>query len=93
MRVCLRPRQGLFTLFPILNCTLSALCGVYLFAAVMNAHSGEVIKKSFMEHHKSHLKLTDSQITLHWISNEERALKQWVRNRVVEIRRITSPDD
>ena len=33
---------------------------------------------------------TDSQITLHWIHNEEKTLEQWLRNRVIEIQRFTS---
>ena len=28
---------------------------------------------------------------MHWINNDEKPLKQWVRNRVIEIRRFTSP--
>ena len=35
------------------------------------------------------MKLIDSQITLHWINNRELPLKQWVRNRVIEISRFT----
>ena len=60
-----------------------------LFAAVLNAHTGEVIKRSLGRHHQSSTKLTDSQIALHWISNSDKPLKQWVRNRVIEIRRFT----
>ena len=62
-----------------------------LYAALLNTHNGEVVKRSFYKHHKNQIKLTDSQIILHWIRNEERPLKQWVRNRVVEIRRFTFP--
>ena len=29
---------------------------------------------------------------LHWISNKDKPLKRWVRNRVIEIRRFTIPD-
>ena len=64
---------------------------VELYAAVLNTHSGEVVKKAFYKHHQHSYKLTGSQITLDWISNEERPLKQWVRNRVVEKRRFTNP--
>ena len=64
-----------------------------LYAAVVNAHTGEVVKRSFHKHHKSSIKLTDSQIVLHWINNYDKPLKQWVRNRVIEIRRFTNPED
>ena len=57
-----------------------------LFAAVLNAHTGEVVKRSLGKYHQSSTKLTDSQIALHWISNSDKPLKQWVRNRVIEIR-------
>ena len=60
-----------------------------LLAAHVNAHTGEVVKRAFGTYHKSSLKLTDSQITLHWINNKDLSLKQWVRNRVVEITRFT----
>ena len=62
-----------------------------LFAANINAHTGEVVKRSLKDYHKSSLKITDSQVTLHWLNNEELPLKQWVRNRVVEILRFTEP--
>ena len=61
-------------------------------AAVLNTHTGEVVKRAFKQDHTSH-KFTDSQISLHWICNERRPLKQWVRNRVIEIQRFTSKDD
>ena len=63
-----------------------------LYAALLNTHSGEVVKKAFQKYHQGHFKLTDSQIVLYWISNEERPLKQWIPNRVVEIRRFTTPE-
>ena len=62
-----------------------------LFAANINAHTGEVVKRSLKSLHKGSLKITDSQVTLHWLNNEELPLKQWVRNRVVEILRFTEP--
>ena len=64
-----------------------------LFAAVLNAHTGEVVKRSLGKYHQSSTKLTDSQIALHWISNSDKPLKQWVRNRVIEIRRFTIPEE
>ena len=64
-----------------------------LFAANVNAHTGEVVKRSFGNLHKKCMKLTDSQVTLHWINNQEIPLKQWPRNRVVEILRFTGANE
>jgi len=64
-----------------------------LCAAVLNSHSGEVVQRALKKHHKYNVKLTDSQVVLHWICNDERPLKQWVRNRVIEIKRFTDPND
>ena len=63
-----------------------------LFAAVLNTHTGEAVKISLGKHDQNSTKLTDSQIALHWISNSNKPLKQWVRNRVIEIRRFTIPE-
>ena len=60
-----------------------------LYAALVNTHTGEIVKRSFKGLVKSSFKFTDSQITLHWISNDEKPLKQWVRSRVVETCRFT----
>ena len=62
-----------------------------LFAALVNTHSGDVVRKSLRQYHTGSLKLTDSQISLFWIDNDARSLKTWVRNRVIEIRRFTDP--
>ena len=59
-----------------------------LFAATLNAHTGEIVKRSLQTYHKSSVKLTDSQIVLHWLHNENKQLKQWTRNRVIEIHRF-----
>ena len=61
-----------------------------LLAANLNTHTGEVVKRSLRTIHKKSLKLTDSQVTMHWINNQELPLKQWTRNRVVEVLRFTS---
>ena len=52
-----------------------------------------VVKLSFGSYFKECVKLTDSQIVLHWISNRKLALKQWVRSRVIEINRLTESKD
>ena len=64
-----------------------------LFAAVTNCHTGEVVKRALKQYHKTDLKFTDSQIVLYWLNNETRALKQWVRNRVLEVHRFSKIDD
>ena len=48
-----------------------------LFAAVLNTHKREVVKRSWISN---------------WISNSDKPLKQWVRNGVIEIRRFTIPE-
>ena len=64
-----------------------------LIAALLNVYTSEVVKRSLGDLHTSSIKLCDSQVVLHWIENEEKPLKQWVRDRVIEIRRFTSPTD
>ena len=58
-----------------------------LLAASLNATTGHV-KLSFGSYHMSCIKLTGSQVVLHWINNTQGALNQWVRNRVIEINRL-----
>ncbi len=60
-----------------------------LFAAVLNAHTGEVVRRALSKIHKKSIKFTDSQIVLFWITNMEKTLELWNRNRVVEILRFT----
>jgi len=64
-----------------------------LSAAVLNAHTGEVVKQALQSKHDDWTKLTDSQIVLHWIHNEEIKLKPFVHNRIVEVKRFTNPDN
>ena len=63
-----------------------------LLAACLNATTGHIVKLSLGDRHKECIKITDSQITLNWISNSRNPLKQWVRNKVVEINRLTDRD-
>jgi len=56
-------------------------------AALLNTN---IVRRALKKHHKKSIKLTDSQIVLHWISNDDRSLKSWVRNRVIEVRRFTN---
>ena len=46
------------------------------------------MKLSFGPYHKRCIKLTDGQVVLHWINNTDGVLKQWVRNRVIEVNRL-----
>ena len=58
-----------------------------LFAASTNSHTGEIMKRSLGANLMKSIKLTDSQVTMHWLNNEDLPLKLWVRNscRYVEI--------
>ena len=60
-----------------------------LYAALVNTHTAEVVRKAFNSTHSGNLKFTDSQIALYWITNTTLQLKQWLRNRVNEIHRWT----
>lgn len=59
-----------------------------LLAAVLNSRTGHIVKRSLGKNFSECIKLTDSQIVLHWIHNTKLTLKQWVRNRVIEINRL-----
>ena len=58
-------------------------------AGMLNAHTGEVVRRAFGDYHKGAIKLSDSMIVLHWIRNGWKILKQYVRSRVIEILRFT----
>ena len=60
-----------------------------LLAASVNAATAHVVKISLGEMHKKSWMLTDSQVALHWIHCSKSKLKMWVRNRVIEINRLT----
>ena len=64
-----------------------------LVAATLNIHTGETVKRVFQDNRKGSVKLSDSQVTLHWINNQKKPLKEWVRNMVVEINILTQPKD
>ena len=63
-----------------------------LYAALINTHTGEIVKRSLSKWYQSSLKFTDSQIVLYWLDNDQKPLKQWVRNRVIESLRFTTRD-
>ena len=60
---------------------------------ILNTHAAEVVRRAHGKHHLHGVKLIDSQIVLHCISNEERQLRQWVRNRVIEVKIFTEIKD
>ena len=61
-----------------------------LFAALVNTHASQVVKRALSKHHKDYVKFTDSQIALNWICNDTLVLKEpYVRNRSIEINRWT----
>ena len=57
-------------------------------AALLNASSGHIVRLSLKGRITKSWKLSDSQVTLHWINCVRYALKMWVRSRVVEILRL-----
>ena len=65
-----------------------------LFASLTSTYTGEIVRRSFKNlniHQK--FKFTDNQISLFWITNPEKSLTQWVRNRVIEILRFTKIEE
>ena len=62
---------------------------VELFAATMNVHTREIVRRVLQENHKGKVKLTDSQVVLYWLCNHKKAVKKWVRNQGVEVFRFT----
>ena len=64
-----------------------------LFAALLNATTGHVAYLSLKKLIKNRVHLTDSQITLFWINNDKSQMKQWVRNRVIGINRLTKREN
>ena len=42
-----------------------------LLAATLNIHTGEMVKRDFQDNQKGSVKLSDSQVTLHWINNKK----------------------
>ena len=60
-----------------------------LFAATVNTHTGEIIKRASQSNHKEKVQLYDSQVKFFWINDYDKSVHQWVRNRAVEISRFT----
>ena len=64
-----------------------------LFTAALNASTRHVVNLALGEFMKNRVSLMDSQIVLFWINTSKLQLKQWVRNRIVEIHRLTKPEN
>ena len=64
-----------------------------LYAAVLNAYTEHVVKSALGDYITNRLSLTDSQIVLYWINNSKLQLKQWLRNRIIEIHRLTKREN
>ena len=62
-------------------------------AAIPNRYTGETVRRAFQDNLKENVKFNDNQVTLYWKNNQEKPLKKWVRNRVVEINRLTKLKD
>ena len=60
-----------------------------LMAAVLCATTGHVVQRALGKFITHRVHLTDSQVVLYWLSNPNLPLKKWVRNRVIEINRLT----
>ena len=59
----------------------------------LNAATGHVVKTSFGDRHTKCLKFSDSQVALHWASCTRTSLKLWVRNKTIEINRLSNLQD
>ena len=64
-----------------------------LTAALLGTHTAEVVRRSLGPKLKSSIKLTDSQIVLHWLNNLKLTHESWNRNRIIEILRFTDSKD
>ena len=51
------------------------------------------MRRSLDRYFKKGIKITDSQVVLHWLNNKDLPLNTWVRNRVIEILRFTDKDN
>ncbi len=63
-----------------------------LFAATLNTHTTEMVKRSLNRFSNTSVYVLDSEIALHWRASETKRLKPWTRNRVIEISRLSTVD-
>ena len=60
-----------------------------LLAARLNAQVGHIVSRSLGDKVVKRYRITDSEISLHWIHSWDKPLKQWVRNCVIDINRFS----
>ena len=51
-----------------------------------------MVRKSLGKYSKGYCKFTDSQAALFWLSSKDKPLKQWVRDKVIEISRLSDSE-
>ena len=64
-----------------------------LYAAVLNVHVTEIVKRSLKERCVSSVLVMDSEIALHWLDSDTKQLKPWTRNKVIEANRFSKKED
>ena len=60
-----------------------------LLAAVLNASTGHTVYSSLKDFITKRIHMTDSLVVLSWLNNVEKGLNVYVRNRVIEVNRLT----
>ena len=64
-----------------------------LVAANLNVHVLEIVRRSLRNKCIDHILISDSEIALFWIMSQTKRQKPWVRNRVIEANRFSTPAD
>jgi hypothetical protein len=64
-----------------------------MFAATLNVHVMQIVKRALTNHCSDYLLFTDSEIALFWLTSQTKRQKPWVRNRAIEVNRFTNPID
>ena len=59
----------------------------------MNAHAGHLVHRALGERHGERIRVTDSEITLHWVNSWDKPLKQFVRGSVIDTLRFSKPEE
>ena len=59
----------------------------------LNTTTAHVVNLSLTKYIKSRISLTGSHIALFWINKTQSQINQWVRNRVIEINRLTKKEN
>ena len=56
-----------------------------LTAAKMNSHAGHLVHRALGDRHGERIRVTDSEIALHWLNSWDKPLKQFVRGSVIDM--------